>query len=104
IARKLFRIADHAALRSAERDVGDRALPRHPRRQRAHFIGVDFGVIANAALSGAANPRVQSAIARENFYSSVIAFYRELDFEEPERSAEPAAQTFRKIGDVAGRG
>ena len=38
---ELERIADHAALRAAERDVDHRALPGHPRRQRLHLVERD---------------------------------------------------------------
>jgi len=40
------------ALAAAERDVGDRALPGHPRRQRRDLLERDVGVEADPALAG----------------------------------------------------
>ena len=34
---------DHAALRAAERDAHQRALPRHPHRERLDLVGVTSG-------------------------------------------------------------
>src|SRR3712207_7584235 len=39
-----------AALGAAVGDLGDRGLPSHERRQRAHLVQVDLGVEADAAL------------------------------------------------------
>ena len=64
--RHLRRIANHAALAAAERQLRDRALPGHPRRQRRHFIERHVGVIADAALGRAERDVVLHAIAGEH--------------------------------------
>ena len=50
--RHARRVADDAALAAAERDLRDRALPRHPRGQRRDLVERDVGVVADAALRG----------------------------------------------------
>src|SRR6266540_2974558 len=40
-AGELLRVAGDAPLRAAERDVHERALPRHPHRQRLHLVERD---------------------------------------------------------------
>src|ERR1051325_11647271 len=49
-SRKTLRITNHAALAAAIRNTDSGALPRHPRRQRLHFIERNVWMIANAAL------------------------------------------------------
>ena len=55
-----------AALRAAVGDVDDRRLPGHQHRQRAHLVEVDVGVVAQAALVGAAGAVVLHAVALED--------------------------------------
>ena len=66
------RVADHAALAAAERQLRDRALPRHPRRQRRHFVERDVGVIADAALGRAERDVVLHAVAGEDLDLAVV--------------------------------
>ncbi len=54
IGRERGRVADHAALAAAERDVGHGAFPGHPGRQGAHGVEGLRRVEADAALIGAA--------------------------------------------------
>src|SRR5207244_236483 len=82
VSGELLRIADDAPLRAAEWDVRHRALPRHPRRQRAHFVAVDVGVVADAALPRAAHARVLRAITGEGPDAAVVHHHRELHFDE----------------------
>ena len=63
-ARHRLRVADHAALRAAERQAHQRALPRHPHRERLDLVERDVGVIANAALRRAARDVVRDADSR----------------------------------------
>ena len=68
-------IADHAALRAAERNVDHRALPGHPGRQRAHFVERHVGRVADAAFARAARDRMLHAIAREYFEPPVVQLH-----------------------------
>ena len=58
------RIAGHAALRAAERDVDEGALPGHPHRQRADVVEVGLRVVSQAALGRSARDVVLDAVAR----------------------------------------
>ena len=100
VPRVLLRIADDAALRPTERDVGHGALPGHPRGESAHLVGVHVGVVADAALAGAAHARVQRAEADERPHHAVIPFDRELDRRQPRRAAEIVSEPFRQIGHI----
>ena len=62
----LQRIARDAALGAAERDVDDGALPGHPGGQRLAVVEIDVGVVADAALAGAARVVVDDPIALEH--------------------------------------
>ena len=64
--RHLGRIADHAALAAAERQLRHGALPRHPRRQRRHLVERDVRVIADAALRRSERDVVLHAVAGED--------------------------------------
>ena len=73
------RIADDAALAAAERDVRDGALPRHPRRERGHFVERDVGVIADAALGRTERDVVLDAVAGEDLDLAVVHLDRARD-------------------------
>ena len=62
--REFVGIAGDAALATAERQVDDGALPRHPERQRRDLVERDARVEADAALGGAAGEVVLDPIAR----------------------------------------
>src|SRR6185312_5033377 len=68
----LERITDYATLRATERNVHDRALPRHPRGERLHFLERDVHVEANAALARAARRVVEHAVTGEDLDLSVV--------------------------------
>ena len=70
--RHVLGIADDAALRAAERDVDERALPRHPHRQRLDFVERHVGMEADAALAGSARQVVLHAIAGEHAKAAVV--------------------------------
>ena len=72
-------VADDAALAAAERDVGDRALPRHPGGERRDFVEADVGVVANAALGRPERDVVLHAIAGEDFDLAVVHLNRTRD-------------------------
>ena len=81
--RHLGRVADDAALAAAERDVRDRAFPRHPRRERGDFVERDAGVIADAALRRAERDVVLHAIAGEHLDLAVVHLDRTRDDDLP---------------------
>ena len=60
------RVDVDAALRAAERDPRHGRLPGHQRRQRAHLVEVDLGVVADAALVRPARAVVLDAEAGED--------------------------------------
>ena len=62
--RHLARAAAHAALGAAVGQPQQRALPRHPHRERRALAERDLGVVADAALRRAEHARVLHAVAR----------------------------------------
>ena len=75
----MLRIADHAALGAAERNVDHRALPGHPGGQRAHFVQRHVGRVADAALGRAARDGMLHAIAGEDFEPAVVELHRDVN-------------------------
>src|SRR5262249_53413998 len=71
------RVHANAALAAAERDVGDGALPRHPRRQRRDLLERHVGVEADAAFGRAARDAVLHAKALEQPDRAVVHPHRE---------------------------
>src|SRR5437763_1520422 len=72
------RIANDAALRTAERDIHHRAFPGHPGGKRAHFVNAYIRRESNPALPGSAHGRMQHAIAGENFQLPVVHSHRDV--------------------------
>ena len=70
------RIADHAAFRTAERQIHDGAFPAHPRRERLHFLERDLHVEADAALRGTTHRVVQHAKARVHLELAIVHHHR----------------------------
>ena len=79
--RHLVRIADHAALGAAERNVDHGALPGHPAGKRADFIEGDVGRVADAALGRTARNRVLHAKSGEDLEMAVIHLDGDVDRE-----------------------
>src|SRR4051812_24408455 len=69
---ELLRVDDDAALRAPERKTHQRALPRHPHRERLRLFERDLMVIANAALGGAPGDVVRAAEALEDPHGAVV--------------------------------
>ena len=67
------RIANDAALGAPERDVHQRALPRHPGGQRFDFFEGDVEIEANAALGRSTRRVVQHAVAGIDLDLSAVA-------------------------------
>src|SRR5207244_1358319 len=65
-------IADDAALRTAERDAGERALPRHPHRERLDLVERDVRVVADPSLRWTARNVVRDAVALEDLSLPVV--------------------------------
>ena len=80
-ARQLLRIDDDAALRAAERDAHQRALPRHPHRERLDLVERDVRVVADAALRRPARDVVRDAVAREDARRAVVHADRDGDLD-----------------------
>ena len=64
--RHAARIAANAALRAAVRKPEERALPRHPHRERGALAERHLRVVADAALRRAGDARVLDAVAGED--------------------------------------
>src|SRR4029079_15278321 len=69
-------IANDGALAATKRDVGDRALPRHPRRESRHFVETDVRVVPDASLRGTQRDVVLHAVAGEDFDFAVVHLHR----------------------------
>ena len=76
--RHLARVAADAALRAAVGQPQQRALPRHPDRERRALAERDLRVVADAALRRAEHARVLHAVAGEDDARAVV---------EPDRAA-----------------
>jgi hypothetical protein len=76
--RVLARIDLDAALAAAERDLVERALVRHPRRQRLHLVEVGLVVVADAALVRPEHVVVLDAVALEHLDLPVVHADREV--------------------------
>ncbi len=80
-ARELLGVADHAALGAAEGQAHQRALPRHPHRERLDLVPGDGRVVADAALRGAAGDVVGDAVAAEDTDRAVVHRHRDRDLD-----------------------
>ena len=90
VARERARVDAHAALRAAEGQVHDRALPGHPHRERRDLAEVDVVVVADAALRRAHGEQVLHAIAEDRLDGRVVvAAERERDDVRALRRAQP---------------
>ncbi len=80
---QLLRIDGDAALGAPERNVHERGLPGHDRRETQDLVVIGFRVIADpalaAALAGPARAVVLDAIAGEHLDPSVVHAHRHLD-------------------------
>ena len=74
---QVVRIANDPALAAAERDVDDRALPRHPHGERAHGVDGFLRVEADAPFGRAARVVVLHAEALEHLDVAVVHADRE---------------------------
>ena len=86
--RVVARIDDHATLGAAVRDVEQRALPRHPHRQRADLVEVDVRAVAQPALCRPAGVVVLHPVAGDDLHAAVVAAQRDADRELATRGGE----------------
>ena len=80
-ARHLLRVAAHAALRPTERKPHQRALPRHPHRERLDLVERDVRVVADAALRRAPRDVVRDPEALERANGAVVEGGRDRDLD-----------------------
>ena len=73
VLRQPVGVAAHAALGAAERQAQQRALERHPHRQRRALAQRHAGRVAHAALHRAHRERVLHAVAGEALHLAVVA-------------------------------
>jgi len=67
------------SLCSAEGDIYQRTLPRHPHGKCAYFVDIDLGMVADTAFGGASCQIMLHPIAGEHFGCAIIALYGEVD-------------------------
>ena len=77
VLRQRVRVAADAALRAAVREAKQRALPRHPRRERRALAERHLRVIAHAALRWSEHGGVLHAVAGEDLPPAVVAAERD---------------------------
>ena len=70
--REQLRVAHDSALRAAERKTHQRALPRHPHRQRLDLVERDVRVVADTALRRPARDVVRHAVAPIDLDRAVV--------------------------------
>ena len=75
-------------LGAAERNVDDRALPRHPGGERPHLVQGDVLVVTDAALARAARDVVEDAVADEDLDAAVVHRDRDRDLRLPHGLAQ----------------
>src|SRR5581483_2906222 len=102
VLRKVARVHDDAALRAAERDVDDGALPRHPHRERLDLVQRHVRVVADAALGRAAVDVVLDAIAGEHPDARVVEPHRERARELALHLAQDLSQPRLELDDLGG--
>ena len=93
--RELARVAANAALRAAVRQAEERALPRHPHRERRALAERDLRVVADAALRRPEDARVLDAVAGEHDAAPVVHPHGDADDERALRVPQP-------LGDLVG--
>ena len=66
------RITNHTTLRTAERQIDDRAFPSHPRGEGFHFLERDLHVEADPTLGRSTRRVVQHAVTGEHLHVPVV--------------------------------
>jgi hypothetical protein len=94
-------VADDAALGAAEREAHQRALPRHPHRQRLDLVQRDVRVVADPALRRPARDVVGHAVAAEHLDRPVVHLHRDRDLDRLLRLRENLDQVGVEREDLA---
>ena len=102
VARDLVRVELDAALAAAERQVHERALPRHHRRERLQVVERDALVVADAALVRPEQVVVLDAVALEEPDRTVIHLHREVDDDLVLRLAQDRRDVRREVDEPRG--
>ena len=102
VLRQLVRAAADAALRAAVRQAEERALPRHPHRERRALAEVDRGVVADAALRRPEHGRVLHPVGRKRGDRPVVEANRQRQDHRTLRMAEAARDEVRDLGELQG--
>jgi hypothetical protein len=97
-----MRIALHAALSAAERDVHQRALERHDHRERFALVETRVGMKTQPAFVRAENVVVLDAVALEEPVATVIHQHREVDDDLVLRLRKDRAHVLRQLDDPRG--
>ena len=100
---QVVRVADHAALAAAQRDVHHGALPGHPHGQRADRVDGLLRVEADAALARAAGVVVLDAEAAEDLDRAVVHAHRDAEVVLAHRPAQELARAgveVQELGDL----
>ena len=100
--RQRVRIDCDAALAAAVRQIGERAFPAHPDRQRGDLADVDVRGESRAALGGTERQVVLDAVADEDPLAAVVHVDRAGDDDGALRIEEPVPVVLRNaqmIGD-----
>ena len=99
---ELLRVHRHAALRAAERDVHQRRLPCHDRREAQHLVVIRLGVVADPPLAWSARAVVLDAVPGEHLDAAVVHPHRHLDLDLAERGHQDAAHVLLEVDEVGG--
>ena len=98
-----LRIANHAALAAAKGNVRSRRLPRHPHRQRLHFIRRNSRMVAKTALRRSARHVVLHAIAGKNLHLPVIHLRGDGNFQHALGRAQDLPQSRIQLQVLSGK-
>ena len=92
-----MRIADYAALGSAEGNVNHGAFPGHPASQGADFVERNVGSVTDAAFGRAPRDGMLYAEAGEDLEVPVIHLHRDVDRKFAVGIAQNAPQAFVQV-------
>ena len=101
--REFGRVAGDAAFTAAERQIDDRAFPRHPKGERRHFVQRHAGVETDAALGRAARETVLDAITGVHLEFTIVALERNREDDLARRVRQNGAHggvEFQKLGSL----
>ena len=95
-------VALDAALGAAERDIDQRGLPGHERREGADLFLISLRVVPHASLVRSPHAVVLDPVAIEHFERSVVHPDRDRDVQLPPRASEQAADAVSQSQTLGG--